>query len=185
MEAALIGAGLGAAGSALTGQNLLKGAALGGLTGGTLGGSGSLLGQTALGQSLFGTAAGTVPASQVGKQVLANSIDDMGLVFNPATGTYLNPANFAFANTSNPLFTGGQGILSNAYDMASNAIPSMLKEQMTPANLYGVSKIIADTQTRPLPAPPSASGRGGSAVQYQPMSVVAIPQQPKRNLIIG
>lgn len=56
---------------------------------------------------------------------------------------------------------------------------------MTPANLYGVSKIISDTQTRPLPTPPSASGRGGSAVPYQPMSAVAIPQQPKRKLIIG
>lgn len=183
MEAALIGAGLGAAGSALTGKNILKGAALGGLTGGAFGGSGSLLGKTELGKSLFGAAAGSVPASQVGKEIAANSIGDMGL--RQVGETFYNPEYFVGLNQGVPLFTGGQGLLSNAYDMASNAIPSMLKEQMTPANLYGVSKIIADTQTRPLPAPPSASGRGGSAVQYQPMSVVAIPQQPKRKLIIG
>ena len=154
----LIGAGLGAAGSALTGRNPFQGALLGGAGGGLMSGASSLL--PSLGAS-------TVPASSVGKAVLANSIDDMGMMFNPATGTYLNPANYMAASTPFPVFTGGQGVFSNAMDVASNAIPDVLSRNLTPSNLVGVSNLLANLDQRPQmgASPISISARPGQAPQ--------------------
>ena len=156
----LIGAGLGALGSAVTGQSPIKGALLGGAGGGLMGGASSLLGGSALGAS-------TVPASSVGKAVLANSIDDMGMMFNPATGTYLNPANYMAASSPLPVFTGGQGVFSNAMDVATNAIPDVLSKNLTPSNLIGVSNLLANLDQRPQmgASPISLSARPGQAPQ--------------------
>ncbi len=160
MEQALIGAGLGAIGSAVTGKNPLQGALLGGATGGLFGGKESLLGS-----KLFSS--GAIPASQVGKEVVANSIDDMGMMFNPATGTYLNPANYMAASSPLPVFTGGQGVFSNAMDVATNAIPDVLSKNLTPSNLIGVSNLLANLDQRPQmgASPISLSARPGQAPQ--------------------
>lgn len=64
MQPVLVGAGIGALGSALAGRNPLQGALIGGASGGIFGGKESLLGQTELGKSLFATAipSGAIPA---------------------------------------------------------------------------------------------------------------------------
>jgi hypothetical protein len=108
LDAALVGAGVGAASSAATGGDPLKGALLGGVTGG--------------GSSLLGGAGGAA-ASAVDDVAAtgANLADDAaqlsgvtaeGLVFNPATGTFLNPSYFAGATSSMPLYTGAGNTLS-------------------------------------------------------------------------
>lgn len=184
MEQALIGAGLGAVGSAVTGRDPIKGALLGGAGGGLFGGAnkfltGSLIngigtnalagGDVAKGLAMNASMLGanTVPASSVGKAVLANSIDDMGMMFNPATGTYLNPANYMAASSPLPVFTGGQGVFSNAMDVATNAIPDVLSKNLTPSNLIGVSNLLANIDQRPQmgASPISLSARPGQAPQ--------------------
>ena len=99
-NAAITGAGIGALGSAATGSDPLKGA----LIGGALGGGGSLLGGA--GGAVGGTTGSTTGAS------IPGSIESGGLVFNPATGTYLNPEFFAGATSGLPLYTGGGSALS-------------------------------------------------------------------------
>ena len=72
-----IGAGVGAVGSAITGQSPLKGALLGGATGGLFGGSESLLGQTQFGKNLFSsTAGGYVPEAALGGGLPASTVID-------------------------------------------------------------------------------------------------------------
>ena len=160
MEQALIGAGLGAVGSAVTGRNPLQGALLGGATGGLFGGKESLLGS-----KLFSS--GAIPASQVGKEVVANSIDDMGMALNPYTGTYMRPESFIGASTPFPVFTGGQGVFSNAMDMARNAVPDVITSNLTPSNLVGVGNLLANLEQRPQigASPISISARPGQAPQ--------------------
>jgi hypothetical protein len=104
ITAAMVGAGVSGGTSLLRGKGLgssLKDAAIGGALGGAggylggaMGGAGGAAGSTA------GTGA-AVPGS-IGTE----------LVFNPATGTYLNPSYFAGATSSMPLYTGAGSTLS-------------------------------------------------------------------------
>ena len=96
-NAAITGAGIGALGGAATGGDPLKSA----LIGGALGGGGSLLG-------VGGGAAGGAldDAAQL------SGVTAEGLVFNPSTGTFLNPEYFAGAASSMPLYTGAGSTLS-------------------------------------------------------------------------
>lgn len=155
----LIGAGLGALGSAVTGRSPVTGALLGGAGGGLFGGGSSLLGSS--------LSSGAVPASSVGQAVVANSIDDMGMMFNPATGTYLSKDAFLGASTPFPVFTGGQGVFSNAMDVASNAIPDVLTKNLTQSNLLGVGNLLANLDQRQQmgASPISVSVRPGQAPQ--------------------
>jgi len=154
----MIGAGLGALGSAITGGNPIKGAVLGGAGGGLFGGSSSLLG----GGSLLGSS--TVPASSVGKAVLANSIDDMGMA--ALGGTYYNPAYYQNV-LGTPVFTGGQGVFSNALDMAKNSLPEMLTSNITPNNLMVANSLLSnlDNQNQMGASPISVAVRQGTAPQ--------------------
>ena len=95
-NAAITGAGIGALGGAATGSDPLKGA----LIGGALGGGGSLLG------------VGGGAASAVDDAAQLSGVTAEGLVFNPSTGTFLNPEYFALAESGMPLYTGGGGALS-------------------------------------------------------------------------
>jgi len=104
ITAAMVGAGVSGGTSLLRGKGLgssLKDAAIGGALGGAggylggaMGGAGGAAGSTA------GTGA-AVPGS-IGTE----------LVFNPATGTYLNPSYFAGATSGMPLYTGAGSTLS-------------------------------------------------------------------------
>lgn len=156
-QAALIGAGLGAAGSALTGRNPFQGALLGGASGGLMSGASSLL--PSLGASV-------VPASTVGQAVAANSIGDMGL--QQVGSTFYNPEYFVGLNQGFPVFTGGQGVFSNAMDMAGNMIPESLSKNMTPSNLIGVGNLLANIDQRaPMaPSPIGAIRQGQMPQQY-------------------
>jgi len=167
-----IGAGLG----------LLTGGTKGALKGATLGGLGGAYNNWAQTGSLLG-------ASPVGAKVaeagMAANAPFAGAVFNPTTGTYLNPEYFVGAGSSMPVFTGGQGLVSNALDDLSNYIPSYMRDNFTPQNMLGVASILGQQQRAPqLPAPqPASSTRGGSVVPFTPLSTVKLVQAPRRTLI--
>lgn len=167
-----IGAGLGL----LTGgtQGALKGAALGGLGGAysNWANTGSLLGASPVG-------------AKVAEAGMAANAPFTGAIFNPATGTYLNPEYFVGAGSSMPVFTGGQGLVSNALSDLSNYIPSYMTDNFTPQNMLGVANILGQQQRAPqLPAPqPASSTRSGSVVPFTPLSTVKLLQTPRRTLI--
>ena len=102
VTAAMVGAGISGGTSLLRGKSLgssLQNAAIGG----ALGGAGSYLGGAmgGAGGATGGTTGAAAPGS-IGTE----------LVFNPATGTYLNPSYFAGATSSMPLYTGAGSTLS-------------------------------------------------------------------------
>lgn len=160
MEQALIGAGLGAVGSAVTGRDPIKGALLGGAGGGLFGGAGNLMNTGAL------TGASPVGA-QIAQNAMAANAPFAGAVFNPATGTYLAKDAFLGASTPYPVFTGGQGVFSNAMDTVTNAVPDVLTKNITPSNLLGVGNLLANIDQRPQmsASPISLSARPGQAPQ--------------------
>lgn len=185
---ALIGAGIGGGVNLLRGKNPLQGALLGGLGGAATGGmsnyfnTGSLLGASPVGQQVANAAMGSVPASAVGNAVVGNSVADMGL--KQVGETFYNPEYFFGLNQGMPLFTGGQGLLSNAMDMASTSIPEALKNELTAQNMVGVANIL--NQQTQAPRISSAGGGGlrvGGPVQYQPLSTVSMPTRTRRTLI--
>lgn len=167
-----IGAGLGL----LTGgtKGALKGAALGGIGGAynNWANTGSLLGASPVG-------------AKVAEAGMAANAPFAGAVFNPTTGTFLNPEYFVGAGSSMPVFTGGQGFVSNALDDLSNYIPSYMRDNFTPQNMLGVANILGQQQRAPqLPAPqPASSTRSGSVVPFTPLSTVKLLQTPRRTLI--
>jgi hypothetical protein len=116
----LIGAAIGAGTSAIFGRDPLKGALLGGATGGLFGGFG---GGGLLGGAQGGAASGlnTVGAAAV-PNAAAGAAGQAGLVFNPATGSFLNPEYYALASSANPIYTGAGSLGSQV----STGIGSLL-----------------------------------------------------------
>lgn len=169
---ALVGAGIGGGTSLIKGKSLgksLKNAAIGG----TLGYGGGLAGQ---GLGLGGAAAN---AGTVG-EILPGTIESSGLKYNPFTNSWLAPESYVGAGTSMPVFTGGEGLLSNGISSLTDMMPQSLSEYATPQNLLGVGQILA----QPSPAPNFSGGggiKGGSAVQYQPMSNISVSSRKRRN----
>jgi len=107
ITAAAIGAGVGGGTSLLRGKSLgssLKNAAIGG----ALGGAGGYLGG-AMGGAGGATSTG---ANMLDDAAQLSGVTAEGLVFNPATGTFLNPSYFAGATSGMPLYTGGGSALS-------------------------------------------------------------------------
>jgi hypothetical protein len=127
ITAAMVGAGISGGTSLLKGKGLgksLQDAAIGGVLGGAGGALGGALGGasgaagaagstagTAAGTTA-GTTAGTAAGTGAGTAAGAGTIESAGLVFNPATGTYLNPSYFAGATSGMPLYTGAGSTLS-------------------------------------------------------------------------
>jgi hypothetical protein len=174
----LIGAGVGAVGSAITGQSPLKGALLGGATGGLFGGSESLLGQTEFGKSLFSSAAGGyVPGAAVGGGLPASTVVDasgniIGANLSRAgagMGAQLAGEGAAVAAAPNlmstPNFLGGMGS-STFSDRALNTISnagSTVKDwasnnpgQAIGAGLQGYQALNQPAPPLNLPVAPSA-----------------------------
>jgi len=107
ITAAAIGAGVGGGTSLLRGKSLgssLQNAAIGG----ALGGAGGYLGG-AMGGAGGATSTG---ANMLDDAAQLSGVTAEGLVFNPATGTFLNPSYFAGATSGMPLYTGGGSALS-------------------------------------------------------------------------
>lgn len=135
ITAAMVGAGVGGGTSLLRGKSLgssLQNAALGGV----LGGAGGYLGG-AMGGAAGGTTGAAAPGS-IGTE----------LVFNPATGTYLNPSYFAGATSSMPLYTGAGSTLSQIGtglgSLGSN-ISNVMPGDVLMSNPLGYGKLALDT----------------------------------------
>ena len=138
---AMVGAAVGGGGSLLSGKSLgksLKNAAIGG----TLGyGGGTLMGGAG--------AAGTT--SSLAPEALTGTIESSGMVFNPATGSYLAPEAYLGANSANPILTAGNGLFSS--------MPSGLSVD----NLTGAAKVASMYQPTPLQSAPSGTIKVGQA----------------------
>jgi hypothetical protein len=137
ITAAMVGAGVGGGTSLLRGKSLgssLKNAAIGG----ALGGGGSYLG------GLMGGAGGATGGTT---GAVEGSIGTE-LVFNPATGTYLNPSYFAGATSSMPLYTGAGSTLSQIGtglgSLGSN-ISNVMPGDVLMSNPLGYGKLALDT----------------------------------------
>jgi hypothetical protein len=179
---AMVGAAVGGGGSLLSGKSLgksLKNAAIGG----TLGyGGGTLLGGA-------GAAGG---ASSLAPEALAGTIESSGMVFNPATGSYLAPEAYLGANSATPLFTGTGSILDKA-SMGAQSLGSNFSNPFSSGmgvdNLMGAAKMAGmyqPTQLQSAPAgrievgqAPSPEGLAAFIKQYYPQY-----QQP-RNIDLG
>lgn len=138
ITAAAIGAGVGGGTSLLRGKSLgssLQNAALGGVLGGAGGYLGGAMGGA--GGATGGTTGAALPGS-IGTE----------LVFNPATGTYLNPAYFAGATSSMPLYTGAGNALSQIGtglgSLGSN-ISNVMPGDVLMSNPLGYGKLALDT----------------------------------------
>lgn len=159
MEQALIGAGLGAVGSAVTGRDPIKGALLGGAGGGLFGGAGNLMNTG----SFMG-------ASPVGAQIAKNAMigapqaaGNFGILPGGAIGNMDYYTNVM----GTPVFSGGQGIFTNTVDMLKDATPDIISRNLTPSNLLGVGNLLANLDNQPQvgASPISLSARPGQAPQ--------------------
>jgi hypothetical protein len=187
----LIGAGVGAVGSAITGQSPLKGALLGGATGGLFGGSDSLLGGKIAdmfssgvtpGVSLGADAAGTAIAPGMGINNLFSSVPTTGVGTNlgaigskaiPATtttGAFADGINLTTAN----LAGGATGIPLGAMDTSKifNYTPPTAMDKVT-----GAGTMLSDwAQANPGQA--IGAGLQGYQALNQPAPPLNLPVAP-------
>ena len=143
ITAAAIGAGVGGGTSLLRGKSLgssLKNAAIGG----ALGGAGGYLGG-AMGGAGGATSTG---ANMLDDAAQLSGVTAEGLVFNPATRTFLNPQYFAGATSGMPLYTGGGSALSQIGtglgSLGSN-ISNVMPGDVLMNNPLGYGKLALDT----------------------------------------
>jgi hypothetical protein len=121
--------GMNAGKNILTGQDPLKGTVEAGITGGItggFGGDGGLLGGTS--------------GAQVAANPVAGSIADSGMV--NIGGTFYNPEYFAGTSLGVPMYTGGEGLLSNVAGDIKSALGDI-----TPQNLLGVASLLDQPDT--------------------------------------
>jgi hypothetical protein len=151
---AMVGAAVGGGGSLLSGKSLgksLKNAAIGG----TLGYGGGVAGQGLLGAG--GVGAGT---TSLAPEALAGTIESSGMIFNPATGSYLAPEAYLGASSATPLFTGTGSILEKA-SMGAQSLGSNFSNPFSGGlgvdNLMGAAKMASMYQ--PAQAIPASPGR--------------------------
>jgi len=162
ITAAAIGAGVGGGTSLLRGKSLgssLQNAAIGG----ALGGAGGYLG------GAMGGAGGatSTDANLIDDAAQLSGVTAEGLVFNPATGTFLNPQYFAGATSGMPLYTGAGSALSQI----GTGLGSLGGELNTRLGSLGSSAIDA-VKANPFPA----ANLGMSA--YDRMNQSQAPLQP-------
>ena len=182
ITAAMVGAGVGGGTSLLKGKGIgksLQDAAIGGV----LGGAGGALG------GAMGGAGGTAAGSTTGAAVPGSIGTE--LVFNPATGTYLNPSYFAGATSGMPLYTGAGSTLSQIGtglgSLGSN-ISNIMPGDVIMNNPLGYGKLALDTygamnqQPQPMQAQQLGLIRPQPTGQYQPTLQARIPQStyPRR-----
>ena len=206
----LIGAGVGAVGSALTGNNPFKGALLGGSLGAGYGGLQNMAAGGGFMEGAFPFMAETAkPAAletiaQGGGTFMPSFAPEIGMAdtFNPVTGEVVNAANLATeaANYSPSLIgAASQGGLN----AASTAVPlsqrlgytwDEMKDLATSqnvGNVIGGMNIAQKYMQKPqLPQAPSGGIKQGNAPQIIPMSdllaTASTPKQKKRiSLLVG
>ena len=168
---AMVGAAVGGGGSLLSGKSLgksLKNAAIGG----TLGYGGGLASQGLLGA---GAAEG---ATTLAPEALAGTIESSGMVFNPATGSYLAPEAYLGASSATPLFTG-TGSMLDKFTMGAQSLGSDLSARLPDAmsidNLKGAAMVA--NQFQPVQAAPAPAGRIESGQAPSPEGLAQFMQQ--------
>jgi len=159
LEPIIIGAAIGAGTSALTGGDPLKGAVLGGATGGITGGGGvgGLFGSSSA-SSGAASGAAAVPAAAEGAAASG------GLLFNPATGSFLNPEYYALASSANPIYTGagslGSQIATGAGSLMDTPFVHGLRDYL-PSGQSLANLGMSSMQSRPaMPAPAGGVSKG-------------------------
>jgi hypothetical protein len=189
ITAAAIGAGISGGTSLLRGKSLgssLQNAAIGGALGGAGGYLGGAMGGAGgAGATTGGTTGAALPGS-IGTE----------LAFNPATGTYLNPAYFAGATSSMPLYTGAGSALSQIGtglgSLGSN-ISNVMPGDVLMNNPLGYGKLALDTygainqsqaplQPSPMLSSQQLMGQQGPAPTPQFNSLL---QPSRRPILIG
>lgn len=184
----MIGAAVGGGTKLLQGKGLggiLKGAALGGAlggaTGGLMGGASGITGAaggTASSQGAGGLlgatgAAGTgaslaVPslAQSIAPEALAGTIESSGMVFNPATGSYLSPEAYLGASSSAPIYTG-TGSMLDKFTTGAQSVGSNFSNPFADGvgidNLKGAAQVASMYQPTPLQSAPSGTIKVGQA----------------------
>ena len=191
ITAAAIGAGISGGTSLLQGKKLgtsLKNAAIGG----ALGGAGGYLGG-AMGGAGGATSTG---ANMLDDAAQLSGVTAEGLVFNPSTGTFLNPQYFAGATSGMPLYTGAGSALSQIGtglgSLGSN-ISNVMPGDVLMNNPLGYGKLALDTygamnqsqaplQPSPMLSSQQLMGQQGPAPTPQFNSLL---QPSRRPILIG
>jgi len=70
-----------------------------------------------------------------------------------ASGNLVNPEYFVGAGTPFQTFTGGEGVLSNAFQNFSSNLP----DYVTPDNVVGAANILSQSQPQQMPMPTSSA----------------------------
>ena len=186
ITAAMVGAGVGGGTSLLRGKSLgsaLQNAAIGG----ALGGAGSYL---------DGAMGGVGGAKATGVNTLDDAaqlsgVTSEGLVYNPATGTFINPQYFVGSTSSMPLYTGAGSTLSQigtGLGSLGSQISNVMPGDVIMNNPLGYGKLALDTygamnkQQPQMQAPQLGLIRPQPTGQYQPTLQARIPQSmyPRR-----
>ena len=189
ITAAAIGAGISGGTSLLQGKKLgtsLRDAAIGGALGGAGGYLGGAMGGAGGAGATTGGATGAAVPGSIGTE----------LVFNPATGTYLNPSYFAGATSSMPLYTGAGSALSQIGtglgSLGSN-ISNVMPGDVLMNNPLGYGKLALDTygtmnqsqaplQPSPMLSAQQLMGQQGPAPTPQFNSLL---QASRRPILLG
>jgi hypothetical protein len=177
---ALQAIGINAGVNLLRRKPIFENAATAGVTGGVLGGfnGGGLFSSSPTAASVP-SSAGAFEAA-MGLPQTTSAIESAGMVFNPATGTFLNPEYYAGATTPLATYTGGEGLLSNAMGNISDTF-SGLGDNLTPQNLIGVSSLLNNMSD--MPRPVAASGgsvQGGTPPKFEPFVTGQVYGRKKR-----
>lgn len=211
-QAVLIGAGIGAAGSALTGRDPLKGAAIGATLGAGYGGTASALKGGSFMEGAFPFMGETTKAASLGNiaqgggATMPAFAPEIGMAntFNMATNAVTNPANLSgvVSNYSPAIMSAaGQGGLNAAatsvpmmqqlgytVDEIKNMLPEMTTQNV--GNVIGGANIARQYMQRPpLPQAPSGGIKQGNPPSVTPISELLgmSKTQPKKriSLLVG
>lgn len=181
---ALQAIGINAGVNLLRRKPIFENAATAGVTGGVLGGfnGGGLFSSnpTTAAAASAPTSAGAFEAS-MGLPQTTSAIESAGMVFNPATGTFLNPEYYAGATSPLATYTGGEGLLSNAMGSIGDKF-SGLGDSLTPQNLIGVSSLLSNMNEMPRPVASSGGGgmQGGTPPKFEPFKTGQVYTRKKR-----
>lgn len=191
VTAAMIGAGVGGGTSLLRGKSLgsaLQNAAIGG----ALGGAGSYLGG-AMGGAGGAKATGVNTLDDAAKM---SGVLDEKLVYNPATGNFINPEYFVGATSSMPLYTGAGSTLSQigtGLGSLGSKISNVMPGDVLMSNPLGYGKLALDTYgaMNPSQAPLQPSPMQSAQQLIGQQSPVPTPQfnsllqTSRRPILIG
>lgn len=204
----LIGAGVGALGSAIMGKNPLQGAAIGGTLGAGYGGAKSAMKGGSFLEGAFPFMGETVkPAAmstiaQGGGTTMPAYLPEMGV--NMSTGQVINPVTMSAINNATPAMmvsapmTGGLQAASTSVPMMQqlgytvdeikNMLPEMTSQNV--GNVIGGANIAKQYMQRPpLPQAPSGGIKQGNPPSVTPINELlgmSKPQPKKRiSLLVG